>query len=420
MWRGAGRSVLLTLLFITCFSVVSSAKIKSRVEPHEGYEDTLITFHYNITSINGTDVLRIYLMKCNITDSGIKGCSGSDARLSNRVLELSVNESLLIGSVKLDLKKNSTLLSPGLFRICVNLLHGGQNCDKDNYFLLKEREVITETRTKEVIKTEIKEVPIIKEVNVTKYVYVQPEKPLQLSITYIPSEFIAGEDFFVGVNVTNPTNQTKIFELYSYVYNKSTPYTTSWNANKQVIELGAYASINLTLKNKLREDVKGLAWLKVRAKLNNTNYDAKKLIKITEKQYCELIINTHEEHLNNTRRITLLLNNTGNIPCNTSIIFLTLNDSITQERVIQPNGTTRLSLNLTRLPASINVFHQDKLVYSKNINTLQEENRVTGRFFQIPTQLVNAINSLPLTQITTYVILSSISLVGLHLLLKKF
>jgi hypothetical protein len=113
----------------------------------------------------------------------------------------------------------------------------------------------------------------------TKIVYREVVKtiPTQLyRILLVPSAVRIGEEFNVLVSLENPSNVSKNFSVYSYVYLGrnlvSEGFTggrwlRTWHANQQRVTVAPKSSITLTLTNRIKEGTEpGTYTLKVRIK----------------------------------------------------------------------------------------------------------------------------------------------------------
>ncbi len=97
----------------------------------------------------------------------------------------------------------------------------------------------------------------------------------QLKILSYPLIVRVGEEFEVIVEVKNSENSTKNYTIYSYVYSgkklisegfDGSNWRKTWNANKKLITLRPGERKRVSLKNRIKNSVKGEFVLKVRVK----------------------------------------------------------------------------------------------------------------------------------------------------------
>jgi hypothetical protein len=309
-------------LIKTVFSVESS------VDPHEGIGD--LTLHYWET--NGTDILRVYRLPCEISDEGIQ-CD--TMKESNKILEKEINS---------DGYEQLSISGYGIYRICVKLKESGrQDCDKDNYYLLQDQSVQT----------------VVQYVEVEKIV---EKKDIEVNVISVPTKVDQNISFSVKVNVSNPFEPVEA-EIYSYVYNGSRCVSGGWTKNKKTVRLETnYTEVSLNNT----AIFPGTFKFKVRVKHNNTDYDSHPIeISVEEIKFSRLSM-SKIRYSNNT--IRLEVSNTGNIGANATLISETLGLNISI--YIGPNKTIQIT-NKTRAlnsPTNILLFSEDVLHASSAVS----------------------------------------------------
>ncbi len=403
VWR---KTIFCFLIFLILFNL-NSAKptIESRVLQHEIFLGEQIDFEWVVEGLNDSDILRIYELPCVINDSGIKCPS---IKLDYRIQE--INISGITSSVKI-IPSHS-----GVLRICADLLHGGMDCDKDNYLLVKEIRKEVETQ----VVTEVKEVEKIVEKVVEKIEYVIPKPSFVLEVIEWPKTIRAGKNISIILNISNPCNFSQQVNVYSYLFNSSHCYTGGWTKNKEQVILAPFSSSIINLTNQVNDSVNGTATLRVRAKVNGTNYDSSKEYNILERQYYDLQVGEEHNFTNKNTNLTIFLENTGNIPANITIKLLSNNGTLSFNFSVKNSLKKTFTLNSTEFV--LQVLDKNELLYSKFIAKprILLKNKITGSFLATKQEIISFSNKIITKQNTLYMLTSIFSLIGLYFLTKKY
>ncbi len=396
-----GKTIFCFLIFSFLSCTYATETIESRVINHEIFLGDSILLEWVVEGLNDSDVLRIYELPCIINDSGIK-CPYIKSRY--RIKELNITELTGIESIK--------PTHTGIVRVCADLLHGGKDCDKNNYALIKE--IKTETKT-EVI-TEIKEIEKI----IEKTKYVVPEPSFLIQIIKWPEFVRAGENITMLINITNPCNFSQKVEVYSYLFNSSHCYTGGWTKNKKQILLAPFTSALVNLTNNVNNSANGRATLRIRAKVNGTNYDSSRNYTILKRLYSNLSIVEKHNFTKKFTNLTIIFNNTGNIPSNITVAFLFENKTLFYNYSVSNYLIKNYFFNSSEFV--LNVLEEDKLIYSKFIAKPKVllKNKITGGFLIIKQKTSSFSNVLITKQNVLYVFTSLFSLGGLYFLTKKY
>lgn len=370
------------VIFLLILNTVNAASVESTVVTNYIQKYQPIEINWTLSEINGTDVLRFYLLPCDIGTTGIKCAS---IKADKKVRETAVYNETPIGNASV-----VTEAGFGLYRLCVNLLHGGQDCDKDNYFLVRE----------ELEKVSVFERIIEKEIIIEKVEYVTPKPSFILTVNKLPEKFEAGKNITTMINLTNPTNFSQFARVYSYIFNSSKVYTGSWTSNEVQVELPAFSSVNMELINNIEKDAKGNLTFRIRAKVNGTNYDTSNKIFVEEYLFTNVTIVSNfsnELHVN--------FANKGNMPANVSLIIYDSN-ATRKSIIISPNEELNFTYNVSKNKVLFQVFEEEKLIHSNLIDNY-EAPEIVGM------SVVNNQNVL-------YSIFSLFSLVALYLVTRRY
>ncbi len=95
-----------------------------------------------------------------------------------------------------------------------------------------------------------------------------------------PSE-VNSSSFTFNISINNTTNESRTFEMYSYVYEGSKSVSGSWTYNVQVLNVRAYDNITTNLTNYLKE-VNGIYPIKLRIIEGTKENDLKSYITINQ------------------------------------------------------------------------------------------------------------------------------------------
>lgn len=366
------KKILALLLLLSI--VEARPSVESNVLNHYTLKDEQIRINWTIENLNETDKLRFYLLDCEVSDAGIK-CDSIKA--DKRVYELEVSDSY----GERDISVNTKF---GLYRLCVNLLHGGQDCDRDNYFLVQESVEITNTVEKEII--------VEKEV----IEYVTPAPSFILEVIKFPEKFEAGKNITTIVNLTNPTNSTQKAKVYSYLFRNSKPYTGAWTSNAKEVELSDFSSATLLLNNIVVKDAYGNMSFRIRAKVDDKNYDVTILVFVSEYLFSEVSAQSSV----GSSALNLSIKNSGNIPANITMKLYGKNSTYSQ--LYLPENSSQILNIPTEDILLLELFEGESLIYSEQISQ-----KFTKRA---------KIN----TQNILYTIISLSSLIALYVIMRDY
>jgi hypothetical protein len=343
------------------FDIASAGtSVESTVLNHYVESKGYVRINWTIENLNETDKIRFYLLDCDVSDAGIK-CESM--KLENRVKEIEISDSY--GETEIDIGEVY-----GIKRLCVNMLHGGQDCDKDNYVLVQE--VVEKTNTIERI--------VEKEVIIDRVEYVVPEPSFIVEIVKFPQKFEAGKNITTIVNVTNPTNFTQQAKVYSYIFSKSKSYTGAWDSNAINIEVAPFSSISIPLENSISKFAKGNMTFRIRAKVNNTNYDVSSSIFVHENLFTKLYANSE---VINGSILRVIINNSGNIPANVTVKLYGGQNAYLNVTVF-PNSPSAMDYNAENF-TFIQISEGRDLVFSSQI---KKSPRISGFASYISSQNV--------------------------------
>jgi hypothetical protein len=288
--------------------------IESSIDPHEGTGD--LTLHYWET--NGTDILRVYKLPCEISDDGIQ-CD--TMKESNKILEKGISS---------DGFEQISISGYGIYRICVKLKNSGrQDCDKDNYYLLQDQSVQT----------------VVQYIEVEKIV---EKKDIEVDVISVPTEVDQNTSFSVKVNVTNPFEPVEA-EIYSYVYNGSRCVSGGWTKNKKTVFL--YTNYTEVILNNTANSP-GTFKFKVRVKYNGTDYDSYPMeISVEEFKFSKLSILNSKYH---NQTLYLEISNSGNIGTNATVIVDTLDLNLSL--YVEAGETLQITEETSELSSPTNVL----------------------------------------------------------------
>lgn len=369
--RKSFLAIFQMLLFISI--AYSASNLTIELSTHLGNKNSEITLNYAAENMPSQDVLMVSAIKCDI--GHYLHCGRTTGLEKIFVLNKTINSPA--GSLSFNLN-----LGPWFYNICAELEKtvNGEDCTT-NYFLLQDNEIIE----REVVK------------------YIEPEKEISVSLYNYPEKLKTNQEFEIKANVTNNLNYDINISFYSYVYNSSKLYTAgTWTENKKEATLPAFSTININLKNQIKQDInEGLYNLKLRIKLAEKDFDAVTQVLIADEKPIINIsyISMHEKTFdvgiknsgNSEGSAILLINNnitlikniqmngkleeTFRFPINSSIIdvFLIKKDSIENQRINLIKREVQQSEEPNQTTEEIQLSNKPNQVVNNNIKVIKED-----------------------------------------------